>query len=281
MRLLLAELTPSRGALAANVGRIEEAVRAAGADIAVFPELFLSGYALGDRFHALALPPDGGPLVGRLSALARERRCAIVVGAPRRSAERPGEVENAVLLVRPDGTVGVQAKRYLPTFGPFDEGAIFTPTSVSRPVELEGRSVGLSICYDLFFPEVARELALAGASLLVVVSAAPVTSRRLFDRLLPARAIENALPVVYVNRVGVEDGLVFGGGSVAVDPRGEPLPSTPLDTGRREGERLLVVELDERSAERWRPFRPVLRDLSGGRPRPAGQLTEWRASPPI
>ncbi|EQD48447.1 carbon-nitrogen hydrolase, partial [mine drainage metagenome] len=85
----------------------------------------------------------------------------------------------------------------------------------------------------------------------------------LFARLLPARAIENGLPVVYVNRVGVEDGIVFGGGSGAWDPRGEPLDLEVVPDERlAPEERLLRGEIDLDEPARWRPFRPVLRDVA-------------------
>jgi predicted amidohydrolase len=159
-------------------------------------------------------------------------------------------------------------KRYLPNFGPFEEGLAFSPTDSSQPVELRGHRLGVEICYDVFFPEVARELALGGAELLVNVSASPVTSRRLFEKLLPARAVENGLPVAYVNRVGVEDGIVFDGGSGVWDPRGEPVPlETVPATELGADERLYRAEVDLAAVGRWRPFRPVLRDVTA---RPAG-----------
>ena len=262
MRLLLAELAPRPGDVAANVERVRAVAAAAPADLLVFPELFLSGYRIGDRVHRLALE-EGDAATARLRAIARESRATIVLGAPLRSTDRRGEVHNAVLAVRSDGEVHAQVKRYLPTFGPFEEGAHFTATDESHPVPVAARSVGLEICYDTFFPEVSRALALEGAELLVVVSASPTTSGPLFARLLPARAIENGLPVVFVNRVGVEDGVVFGGGSGAWDSRGEPIPCTRVagpDLGPEE--RLLRVEIDPTESARWRPFRPVLRDVA-------------------
>ncbi len=260
MRVALAEMAPAPRAVEQNLARLAGVVRAAAADVVVFPELFLSGYRIGDAFHRVALDRR---YIGRspLAALARAENSAIVVGTPVRSAERPGEVENAALLVRPDGSFDVQVKRYLPTYGPFEEGTVFTPTHVSHPVEVAGTPVGLEICYDSFFPEVSRELALAGALLLVIISASPITSRRLFEKVLPARAVENALPVVYVNRVGVEDGVVFGGGSAGWDARGEPLHLEPVAVeGLTSPETVGVAEVDLTDAVRWRPFRPVLRD---------------------
>ncbi|HEV2429730.1 MAG TPA: carbon-nitrogen hydrolase family protein [Thermoplasmata archaeon] len=260
MRILLAELASAPADVDRNLERLDRIASSARADLAVFPELFLTGYQIGDRWHELAVEA-GGPVERRLGEIAHRTGGALVVGSPRRHDRRSGEIENVALLATPDGAVVAQPKRYLPTFGPFEEGSRFTPTSESLPYPVGAARVGLAICYDAFFPEVTRELALRGAELLVFLSAAPITSRALFDRLLPARAIENALPLVYVNRVGVEDGLVFGGGSVALDARGEPvaLKPLPLDDATP-GERLLEAEIDPKSAGRWRPFRPVLRD---------------------
>jgi predicted amidohydrolase len=182
------------------------------------------------------------------------------VGAPF-AGPRPGEVQNVALLAAGGAEVAVQAKRYLPNYGPFEEGVPFSPGSSSRVLPLGGRRLGVGICYDAFFPEIFRGLALDGAELLAIPSAAPVTSRRLFEKVLPARAVENAVPVVYVNRTGVEDGVVFGGGTGLWDARGEPvaLEELPLPEAG-DGERLLAGEIDLDAAARWRPFRPVLRD---------------------
>jgi predicted amidohydrolase len=266
MRVTLAELAPVRLEPAENLRTIDRVVGAALSDLVVFPELFLTGYTLGDQVHVLALG-EGHELVEGLAAIARRHGRAFVVGAPWRGSGRAGECWNAALLVGPEMPLRVQAKRFLPTFGPFEEGRTFAPSGASEPLALGPTHLGVQICYDAFFPEVSRALAEAGATLLVALSAAPVTSRRLFDKVLPARAIENALPVVYVNRVGVEDGLVFGGGSIALDARGEPIPGEPVRVeGLGPDERVESVEVDLADAGRWRPFRPVLRDLAASRP---------------
>jgi predicted amidohydrolase len=266
MRIALAELAPRPGDVPGNLERLARLVRSRPGELAVFPELYLSGYHVGDRLRTLALRPDG-PEIAELADLARAASTAILVGAPLDSVERPGEIENAALLVGPDGTVARRVKRYLPTFGPFEEGLVFTPGDRSSPVDLKGHRLGVEICYDVFFPEVTRELAVGGAELLVNVSASPTTSRPLFDKLLPARAAENGLPVVYVNRVGVEDGLVFGGGSGAWDGRGEPMPVVPVACDALGPHEWLVrADVDLDAAARWRPFRPVLRDVAARPP---------------
>ena len=262
MRIALGQLDPVPGEVGRNVERVREAVTAAKADVAVFPELFLTGYRVGDRFHRLALS-EGDPTSETLREIAHESRTTGVGGGPLASSERRGEIHNAAIAFLPTEEMFVQVKRYLPTFGPFEEGVLFTATDTSRPVLLGPHPVGLEVCDDTFFHEVSRQLALAGAEILLIISASPLTSRRLFDRLLPARAIENALPVVFVNRVGVEDGIVFGGGSGAWDVRGEPLglTSVPLASAGPE-ESLTTVEIDPAESVRWRPFRPVLRDVA-------------------
>jgi len=261
MEIALAELAPVPGDVERNVARAAEVVRAAPAALVVFPELYLTGYRVGDRFHRLAIretEPRLTPLMEVVEGTGR----SVVVGAPT-VGRRRGEVENSVLLLRPDGTRFTQGKRYLPTYGPFEEGGIFSPTETSQAAPLGPERVGLAICYDAFFPEVFRALALDGANLFVCVSAAPVTSRRLFEKVLPSRAVENAAPLVYVNRVGVEDGIVFGGGSRGYDARGEPLPERPVPNLRLgPDERVVLVDADVNEPARWRPFRTVLRDVA-------------------
>jgi predicted amidohydrolase len=285
MKLLLGELSPGVGTVRANLDRIRSALKGRSVDMAVFPELFLSGYRAGDRMSRLALGP-GDEATRELAGIARETRCHLVVGGPVRLAGRPGEIANAALWMTPEGALATQVKRYLPSFGPFEEAHFFTPTDRSRPVRFGERRVGLAICYDSFFPEVFRELGLQGAELLVVISASPVTSGPLFAKILPARAIENAVPLLYSNRVGTEDGIVFGGGSGGWDARGEPLAfeARPFEGGAPE-ERILTGTVDLDEAPRWRPFRPVLRDRASrpGRsrhaPGPDGPGGEGSAAP--
>jgi predicted amidohydrolase len=259
MRIVLAELRPQPGRVGENLGLLERALGLAGpADLVAFPELYLSGYSVGDRLHRLALHP-GSREVTKLQGLARECRTWVCVGAPYSGGPRKGETQNVALLLGPEGQFHVQGKRYLPTFGPFEESRIFSPAEERPLFPTPFGTLGIMICYEVFFPEISRLLAMGGADLILVISASPVTSRSLFEKLLPARAVENATAVAYVNRIGVEDSLVFAGGSGAWDPRGEPLPSKVIDLGR-EG-RLLAYDLPLQDFRHFRPMRPVLRDL--------------------
>lgn len=264
MRVTLAEVAPVRGDVEPNLALLRGVLkRAEGSDLVALPELFLTGYANGDRVHRLALDLSS-ELGRRLIAMVKGQGAWVALGTPLRHRTRTGETENAVILISPRGDVHVQSKRYLPTFGPFEEGQHYSPGLSSDPVVTPFGKVGLQICYDAFFPEVSRELLLKGAQFLLIVSASPVTSRPLFEKVLAGRAVENGCPVAYVNRVGVEDGLVFAGGSGIWDPRGEPL--TPDVVGLKGEDRLLNFDLTLEDSARWRPMRPVIRDLASRLP---------------
>jgi predicted amidohydrolase len=263
-QLTLAELAPARGDLARNLDLFEKAVAAAPrSDLLVFPELFLSGYRVGDRLHRLALSPTS-PAFRRVTDAARRADATLIVGTPWSHPERSGETQNVALAVTPDGSWKVQAKRYLPNFGPFEEGVHLSPGERSEVVPTPRAKLGIAICYEAFFPEVTRQLALRGADLLVIISASPVTSSRMFEKLLPARAVENGLPVAFCNRTGVEDGMVFAGGSGVWDHRGDLDPPTVIQMG--EEDRLLSYSLLLENTPLWRPMRPVLRDVAAREP---------------
>lgn len=259
MRLVLAELRPQPGRTGENLRLLERALTLAGpADLIAFPELYLNGYTVGDRLHRIALHP-GSEEVAKLKGIAHAHGTWICLGTPYVGGARKGETQNVALLVGPEGQPHLQGKRYLPTFGPFEESRIFSPATERPLFPTPFGNLGLLICYEVFFPELSRTLAMAGADLILVISASPVTSKGLFEKLLPARAVENATAVAYVNRIGVEDSLVFAGGSGAWDPRGEALEARVIDLGR-EG-RLLAYDVPLEEYRHFRPMRPVLRDL--------------------
>jgi predicted amidohydrolase len=111
------------------------------------------------------------------------------------------------------------------------------------------------VCYDMFFPELAKLETLQGAQLLVNISAAPTTSRPYFDKVIPGRAVENAIFVAYCNMVGVHGSLVFSGASVLVSPRGEELAR-----GKDLEEDFVEAEIDLSDIEVARRVRPTVRD---------------------
>ncbi len=253
MRVALAQLAPKLLDKAANLERIGTTVATAGADLVMFGEMFLTGYMARDAFPRLAETVPG-PATDRLAKTAAEHGAHIVVGMPERDA-KGRHLFNTSVLVAPDGAVNRYRKIYPANFGPFEEGLYFGRGSELVLAETRLGKLGLLVCYDAFFPELAKGYALRGADVLAIISAAPATSKAFFDKILPARAIENALFVLYANLVGTELNMVFQGGTQAIGPRGE-------DLGRAKDfdEEVVLADVDLRHLRVAREFRPTIRD---------------------
>jgi predicted amidohydrolase len=231
MQVTLAQLAPRPRDLRANLTRACQLVtESAESDLVVLPELFLSGYEL-ENVEPLAVELDGAEL-GELREAAGAARTAVVVGL----AERvDGGVANSAVCVEAGGAIaGVYRKTH--PFG--EERGTYVAGDELVTAELGGRVLGLMICFDMEFPEVARALAERGADMLVTISANSPPFELDHDVFARARALENGLPHVYVNRVGEEDGLPFSGGSLALDP-----DARVLAAAGPEEERVVTAEI--------------------------------------
>lgn len=252
-RAALVQATPVLGDVKANVATVVDALAREDADLVVFPELFLSGYAMRDGLRECALATDG-PVMRELAAACRDSGKHLVVGAPRPAAQR-GVLHNAAFLVGPDGVVGAYDKAYLPTFGVFEEDHWFKEGGTLPVFETPLGRIGLAICYDMFFPEVTKALALSGADVIVCISASPSISRRYFEAVFPARAIETTTWLLYSNLVGPQDTLQFWGGAQAWGPRGDLKAKGPYDEAA-----VTHVDVDLGELVEARTKRPALRD---------------------
>ncbi len=247
------QLEPALQDKTKNLKKLEKAAAKSEADLLMAGEMYLTGYMVRDAFARLAEPMDG-PSVKTALRIAKEYGTHLVFGMPERELGSK-RLYNTSVLVTPDGRVASYRKIYPANFGPFEEGLYFGRGDGLTLVDTELGKIGLLICYDSFFPELSKAYALRGADLLAIISAAPATSKPFFDKVLPARAIENAMYVLYANLVGTELNMVFQGGSQAIGPRGEEL-------GRAEDFREDSVEttIDVRDVKTARTFRPTLRD---------------------
>ncbi|MEM2838530.1 MAG: nitrilase-related carbon-nitrogen hydrolase [Thermoplasmata archaeon] len=254
MRILLAQCASTVGDIEKNMAKLDSVFSKSDADLTIFPELFVSGYIPRDSLSALAEPIDG-PTVSKLVDMCRESGKALITGIPLTHPSVTGQITNSAVAIDKHGKVGRYDKSYLPTFGPFEENLYFTPGASKLLLDISGIKIGVVICYDLFFPELTRLLALQGADMIACISASPTATVINFKRMIPARAIENATYVAYVNLVGLHLDLVFGGESRAVDPRGELLAEAkPLE------EELVYCDIDISKLEFARRMRPTLRD---------------------
>ncbi len=250
----LAQLTCQLHDKEANFRRMREIVRTTKGDIVLFPELNLTGYLPRDDLFGHSEAADG-PYVRKVLELARSTKKDVVFGTPMKDPSVPGLVYNSCLLATGHGKLFRYDKMYLANFGPFEEKLYFNPGKDAVVGEGRHAKIGLMICYDMFFPELAKLETMRGAQLLVNISAAPTTSGPYFAKVMPGRAVENAIFVAYVNMVGVHGSLVFGGGSVLYGPRGEELArAMALEDG------VVEHEIDLADISVARKFRPTVRD---------------------
>ena len=269
IKLALAQISSKRENKEANLQKITALTFKAkeqGADLAIFPELSLSGYVVRDQFYELAetIP---GPTVKKVEALAKETGMHIIFGMPELSEKTQATVFNTAVFVGPNGLIGKYRKMYLPTHSVFEEKRYFRPGYEAAAFPTDLGNIGLCICYDIFFPEVLRLTRLKGAQLIICISASPAVRRSYFETLTCARAIENTAFVAYVNLAGVQDGLQFWGGSRLVSPNGDVVAKAKYDE-----EDFLICEVDYSDLRTAETFIPTLRDL---RPELFDKLKEY------
>lgn len=269
MRAALCQTPCALGNKEENLSRMGRMLSKREADLYIFPELFLTGYMVRDEAFRLAEDVDG-PSVAAVGKMSSEVGSPILFGMAAWDDELPGVLRNSAVMVSPDGNVQRYDKINLANFGPFEEGFYFTPGGAPAPMEANGMRIGAVICYDLSFPELSKWYALQGAEAIVCLSASPVTSLQLFERLVPVRAVENASYCLYSNQAGTQLSQVFFGGAEAAGPGGERLAKAAYFK-----EDIVVVELDREAVRAARRGRPALRDslrgpIGVGRTRPAG-----------
>jgi predicted amidohydrolase len=208
-RIGLAQCRPRLGDPGANLDLLQQQLECAakgGADLVLFPELGLSGYRLDPAQLRLAEPRDG-PSMRRLQGCCRALQVACVVSYP--ELDR-GRHHIAASFIDRDGEL---AGHYRKTHLYAGEKQLFLPGDALAAFDTSFGRVGLMICYDLEFPEVARSLKHDGAELLLVATANMVPFQNQQRVLVQARAYENEVPVAICNRVGREGDLHFFGAS--------------------------------------------------------------------
>lgn len=242
-----------------NIGNMKRKIRQAkkkNADLIAFPELVLTGYVVRDRAYELAELIPSGPSVRQIEEIARQEDMHIIFGMIERSAKAKAVLYNTAVLIGPRGYVGKYQKMYLPTHSVFEEKRYFRPGYHMPVFETEMGTLGIIICYDLYFPEITRLLSLKGAKLVVCISASPSVRRGFFETLTAARAIENTIFLAFVNLSGIEDGLQFWGGSRILGPGGNLIARAKYDQ-----EDLIATRINCSELTRAQTWVPVLRDL--------------------
>ncbi|WP_407313013.1 carbon-nitrogen hydrolase family protein [Pseudomonas sp. nanlin1] len=246
MRIALYQCPSQPSDTAGNLQRLQ--VRAAEAarwhaELLVCPEMFLSGYNIGIGLVSRLAEAADGAFAEQVARIAQDTGVAILYGYPERAAD--GQLYNAVQLI--DAT-GRRLCNYRKThlFGELDR-SMFSASDQPCPVfEFNGWRVGLLICYDLEFAENARQLALAGAELILVPTANMLPYEFVADVTVRSRAFENQCYVVYANYCGQEVDVHYCGLSNVVGPDGVRI----AEAGQEEA--LIVGTLDREAVQRAR-----------------------------
>jgi omega-amidase len=226
---------------------VHRAAREERADVVVLPELWNTAYDL-KRLEDIA---DAGDLRKWLGQLAKEYGIYFIAGSI--AYKESSGIYNTTFVFQPDGTeVARYSKVHL--FRLMDEEKYLQPGEKKTLFSIRGHLAGSIICYDLRFPEYIRSLALEGAAMLFVPAQWPVPRLNHWRVLNQARAIENQMYVVAVNRVGEGGGNQFFGHSMVIDPWGNIL----VEGG--EEEEILTVEIDLDEVDHVRKKIPVFED---------------------
>ena len=234
LRVALAQVNPTVGDLAGNAALIKEGVATAaaqGAQIAIFPEMALTGYPVED----LALRPSFQQASrAALAQLATEIDPSIVaiVGYLDQvvTTDGTGKPQNKVAVISGGAVKASYAKCHLPNYGVFDEYRNFAPGDETLVVRIHGVDVGIAICEDLWIDGgITAQLAARKPGLVIVPNGSPYERNKDDVRLslVTGRARQAAAPLVYVNMTGGQDDLVFDGDSIVVNAAGEVIARAP------------------------------------------------------
>jgi omega-amidase len=258
MKVGAAQIACALGDVDANLRTMREfsgRAKNEGAELIVFPEASDTGYSM-PVIRDLAKPWTEGA-VPALQKIAKELSLTIVAGV----SERDGDtIFNSQVFIDPRGDlVGSYRKTHLFVLAPNDESTCYTPGDKFVSVPFAGFNFGLSICYDLRFPEVARALALEyDANVLLVSSAWPLPRVEHLRALSVARAIENQSYLVLANRTGVDAGVTCCGMSAIIDPSG-----VVIATAAGDQEELLVADISAETIAEVRNKIPVFSHRRG------------------
>jgi len=214
----------------------------------VLPEMFSTGFSMDLPVTAEL---ENGPTEQFLRQLATQHQSCVIGGVVTQTHD--GRGLNQALAIAPDGTLLTRYTKNHP-FSMGGEDKVHVAGVDVSLFEWQGLRIAPLICYDLRFPELAREAVRAGAEALVYIAAWPVKRIQHWITLLQARAIENLAYVIGVNRCGTEPQLTYTGRSLVVDPHGVIIADAA------EQERVITAEIDPNIVRNWRVQFPALKD---------------------
>ena len=263
-RIAMAQMNPTVGDLTGNTSRITAWLRdakKANADLVVFPELAITGYPPEDLLLKSQFVADNLRALNEIAQACRGLVAVVgYVGQEDSSDSHPSRrsivsagrhtLYNSAALIADRKLVDSYRKWHLPNYGVFDESRYFHPGRRLPLFHVNGTTIGVSICEDIWLPEgPTRVQAAAGAEVIVNINASPfhIGKGRSREQMLATRARENGVIVTYTNMVGGQDELVFDGNSLILDPSGNVIAR-----GHAFREELLVADLNVEAVSRGR-----------------------------
>lgn len=220
MKIALYQGPPTNGDVEGTLSRIKSQLQAAamaGASMVVFPELFLPGYNRPD-LHSRLAQTKSGAWMDQLSSMAASFKCGLTIGWAERDQDT---IYNAATCIDAKGDM-IGHYRKIQLFGPMEQQS-FAAGSTYCTFDLGGIPTALLICYDIEFAPHVRALAEAGVKLILVPTANPQGFEHVSRLMVPARAAEMSVAIVYANYCGTENGLSFAGRSLIVGPHADPI----------------------------------------------------------
>jgi NAD+ synthase (glutamine-hydrolysing) len=238
-RVALAQINPTVGDLEGNVARIRaglEQARTVGAQLVAFPELAVTGYPPEDLLFKSSFVETN------LRALADVAAASTGLTAVVGFVDKRDDIFNAAAVLHDGALAGVYHKQYLPNYGVFDENRYFQAGTEAPVFALGETAFAVNICEDIWYPTgPTTRQALAGAELVITINASPYHAGKgaQRERMIATRAVDDVVCLAFVNMVGGQDELVFDGGSLIVNERGEAVAR-----GRQFAEDFVVADLD-------------------------------------
>ena len=262
MRVSLVQMSPVLYDKRANLKALNRHIDLAcanKANLIVFPELCLTGYMCKEAFHDLAEPIPGRSTM-EIVEKAQKSGLYVLLGMPEK---RDSAVYNSAAMIGPRGLIGVWRKMFLPHFVSatgihYQEKSYFNAGEQLGVFDTGLGKIGVEICYEIWYPEISRAHALQGAWLLLNISAAPRGVPTIFRQLGQVRAMENICWFGYVNQVGSQEDVTFGGGTCMIDCYGVITHSASLESDA--GEEVISCDITAKPILERRKELPVLED---------------------
>jgi NAD+ synthase len=221
LRIALVQISQRVGDLAGNAdAMLDWRARAGDVDLVLYPELQLIGYPPEDLVLKPALIARAGAELERLAAATADGGPAMLVGSVR---IEEGRLYNILALLEGGRVAAITRKHELPNYGTFDEKRWFVPGPLPDPIDFRGMKLGIAICEDIWFPAVCAHLKAAGAELIISPHGSPYEVEKDEFRIAQVagkRVAETGLPLIFINRIGGQDEVVFDGASFVLNGDG-------------------------------------------------------------